>query len=98
MNFVTVYIIHRGRKHPYITGDNFTHTVYENAYDSKISMKDLLAYALKHVIAGKSLNGHPIIRELPEESFAVDIYASCYELIANEYDPVPSFQAPQVQI
>lgn len=91
-------IIHQGRRHPYITGDKYTNTVYKNAYDSEISMKDLLAHALKHIMAKKSLSGHPIVRELPQERLAVDIYASCYELIANEYSAESSFKTPQIRI
>lgn len=82
-------ILLQGRRHPSIEGDRYEYHKYENAYDEGIRMKDLLQCALEHVLEGKDLKGHPIIRELPEEELAMDIYASCYELIARDYNNQP---------
>lgn len=80
----TIHI--HGRRHPSIEGDSYEYHKYENAYEAGIKMKDLLGQALSHIIEGKDLKGHPIIRELPEEKLAVNIFASCYELVAREYN------------
>lgn len=90
-------ILLQGRRHPSIGGDRYEYHKYENAYDTGIKMKDLLGHALEHIIEGKDLKGHPIIRELPEEKLAVDIFASCYELIAKDYNNEP-LSVSEIQI
>ncbi len=79
-------IVLYGRRHPSLEGQRYEYQKYENAYDTGIKMKDLLQIVLEHIQEGKVLENHPIIRELPEEELAVDIYTSCYELIAKDYN------------
>jgi len=90
-------ILLQGRRHPSINGDRFESKKYENAYDTGVSMKELLAHAFKYVMEEKDLVGHSIVRELPEERLAVDIYTSCYELIARDYNG-ESLQVPGIKI
>jgi hypothetical protein len=80
-NTITV----QGRRHASMDGEKFEFHKYENAYHAGISMKDLFEHVIKTIMEDKGLEGHSIIRELPEERLAVDIYASCYELIAGNY-------------
>jgi hypothetical protein len=90
-------ILLQGRRHPSIKGDRFEYQKYENAYDTGISMKELLAHAFKSIMEEKDLVGHSIVRELPEERLAVDIYTACYELIARDYNN-ESLQVPGIKI
>ena len=90
-------ILLQGRRHPSIEGVGFECKNYENAYDTGISMKELLAHAIKYIAEEKDLIGHSVIRELPEERLAIDIYTSCYELIAREYNSEP-LQVPGIKI
>lgn len=86
-----------GRRHPSIEGKEYEYSKYENAYDSNISMKDLLADTFQYISKGDSLKEHNIVRELSEERLAVEIYTACYELIAAEYQGSP-FQSPDISI
>lgn len=79
-------IVLYGRRHPSLDGRRYEYNKYKNAYDAGIKMKDLLQIVLEHILEEKDLKSHPIIRELPEEELAVDIYTSCYELIARDYN------------
>ena len=86
-----------GRRHPSIEGKEYEYSKYENAYDSNISMKDLLADTLQYISKGDSLKEHNIVRELSEERLAVEIYTACYELIAADYQGSP-FQSSDISI
>lgn len=87
----------QGRRHPSIGGKGYEYSKYENAYDSNISMKDLLADTLQYISTGGSIKEHHIVRELSEERLAVEIYTACYELIAADYQGSP-FQSPDIFI
>jgi predicted dehydrogenase len=89
----------QGRRHPLIEGESFVSHLYEDAYEPEISMKDLLAHTIEKVQSGNNVEGHSVIRSLEEERLAAEIYASCYELIAEQYkDPLKNHQGSYIKI
>jgi hypothetical protein len=76
----------QGRRHSLIEGESTVSRVYENAYEPEISMKDLLAHTIEKLLEDTAIDDHPIIRTLAEERLATELYASCYELIAAQYE------------
>ncbi len=78
----------QGRRHPSIEGPGYEYSKYENAYDSNISMKDLLGDTLNYICSGDNLKQRHIVRDLSEERLAVEIYTACYELIAADHQNI----------
>lgn len=74
------------RRHPYIGGEPYEEITYDKAYDSSGRTLDVfLGDAIDSIANNIAIEDHPVMRSLEEGRLAMQLYGTCYKLIADNF-------------